>query len=463
MMTSYTLPQLTYADEMWIRRAIDEDMRRLAEISAAWDAYYGVNQETLRPAKNEPHSASSTDNVALNFAQFIVDTSTFFLFGEDLQYDLDINTGPSERTPDEAWLDGMWAANKKMAFLQKLAMNGGVTGHAFVKIKPPKPGQIYPRLINLSTEYVHVITEPDDIDEVRRYIVQYAAIDPVNGDRLVLRQIIERNDNGRWQVRDQESRNDGPMRTVQEGLWPWEWAPIVDCQNLPAANEYYGRSDIQEHAVKLSRSINFVMSNLQRIIKFHGHPKTWGQGFKHDELKIGVDETIVLPQNATLQNLEMLSDLSSSIELYARLKEALHQITQTPEVAAGKLESAGNLSGVALKILYGPLLAKTAVKRTLYGPLIQEIHRRTLDMAGRRSDQETQIHWPDALPGDALAERQTALIDKQLGVSDDTLLQQFGYDPDAEREKRQQNVTDMADAMLGAFDRGEDEGDEQQE
>ncbi len=39
-------------------------------------------------------------------------------------------------------------------------------------------------LINLSTEYVHVITEPDDIDEVRRYIVQYAAIDPVNGDRL---------------------------------------------------------------------------------------------------------------------------------------------------------------------------------------------------------------------------------------------------------------------------------------
>ncbi len=154
------------------------------------------------------------------------------------------------------------------------------------------------------------------------------------------------------------------------------------------ANEYYGRSDIQEHAVKLSRSINFVMSNLQRIIKFHGHPKTWGQGFKHDELKIGVDETIVLPQKATLQNLEMLSDLSSSIELYARLKEALHQITQTPEVAAGKLESAGNLSGVALKILYGPLLAKTAVKRTLYGPLIQEIHRRTLDMlAGRRSDQ----------------------------------------------------------------------------
>ncbi len=79
MMTSYTLPQLTYADEIDPPRYRREDIAPLAEISAAWDAYYGVNQETLRPAKNEPHSVPSTDNVALNFAQFIVDTSTFFL------------------------------------------------------------------------------------------------------------------------------------------------------------------------------------------------------------------------------------------------------------------------------------------------------------------------------------------------------------------------------------------------
>jgi hypothetical protein len=460
MLTTWTLPQMTYADEMWIRRVLDEDAKRLAQIGAAWDAYNGVNQETLKPSQAEK-TTRSADNVVVNFVQLVVDTSVFFLFGEDLQFDLDINTGPSERTPDEAWLDGMWAHNRKMVLLQKLATNGGVTGHAFVKIKPAAAGQQYPRLINLSPEYVHVLTDPDDIDEVRRYIIQYPAVDPVNGDRLVMRQVVERNDGGRWQVRDQESRNDGQFVTVQEGLWPWEWCPIVDCQNLPVANEYYGRSDIEEHVVSLQKSINFVLSNLQRIIKFHGHPKTWGQGFRREDLKIGVDETIVLPTNATLQNLEMLSDLSSSIELYGRLKESLHQITQTPEVAAGKLESVGNLSGVALRILYGPLLAKTSVKRTLYGPLIQEIHRRTLDMAGRRSDQETQIHWPESLPTDALAERQTALIDRQLGVSNDTLLQQLGYDPEAEREKRQQNVTDMADTMLGAFDRGETDEDEE--
>src|SRR5690606_34619066 len=106
--------------------------------------------------------------------------------------------------------------------------------------------------------------------------------------------------------------NDRQFETVNAGVWPWEWPPIIDCQNLPQANEYYGRSDIQEHVVNLQKSLNFVVSNLQRIIKFHAHPKTWGQGFKPGELKMGVDETIVLPNGATLQNLEMLSDLTSS-------------------------------------------------------------------------------------------------------------------------------------------------------
>ncbi len=460
MLNTWNAPILTYADEMWMRRVIEGDAKRLAEITAAWDAYHGVNQETLKPSKAED-AAKSLDNVVMNFAQFVVDTSAFFLFGEDLQFDLDENTKPSERTPDEAYLDGLWAYNRKMKLLQQIAQNGSVTGHVFVKIKPPQAGQAYPRLINLSPEYVHVATDPDDIDEVIKYIIQYPAMDPVNGDQLVIRQLVERVGDTRWQVRDQVSRNNGRFELVQEAPWPWDWCPIVDCQNLPMANEYYGRSDIQEHVVKLQKSLNFVLSNLQRIIKFHGHPKTWGQGFKSTELKAGVDETIVLPTGATLQNLEMLSDLTSSIELYARLKEGFHEITQTPEVAAGKLESAGNVSGVALKILYGPLISKTAVKRTLYGTLIQEIHRRVLDMANR-TPQDTTIRWPNALPADELAERQTALIDQQLGASKDTLLQQLGYDPDIEREKREADMTDMADQMLTAFDRGES-GNEDEE
>jgi len=46
------------------------------------------------------------------------------------------------------------------------------------------------------------------------------------------------------------------------------------------------------------------------------------------------------------------------------------------------------------------------------------------------------------------------LVLKQLGVSSDTLVQQFGYDPDLEREKRAKE-SDLGQALLQAFDRGE--------
>jgi len=42
------------------------------------------------------------------------------------------------------------------------------------------------------------------------------------------------------------------------------------------------------------------------------------------------------------------------------------------------------------------------------------------------------------LPRDQKETRETALIDRQLGVSDDTLLMHLGYDPDLEREKEPQ-------------------------
>jgi len=116
-------------------------------------------------------------------------------------------------------------------------------------------------------------------------------------------------------------------------------------------------------------------------LKYHGHPKTWGKGFEAAELRIAVDETVVLPSpDAELHNLEMLNDLSSAIDFYKRLKEALHETSQIPEVALGKLESTNGLSGLALQILYQPLIEKTETKRQLYGEMLVDLNRRMLEV-----------------------------------------------------------------------------------
>jgi hypothetical protein len=173
-------------------------------------------------------------------------------------------------------------------------------------------------------------------------------------------------------------------------------------------------------------------------------------------LKVGVDETIVLPgDNAELHNLEMQSDLTSSIEFYLRLKESLHEVARIPEVATGKLDSTGQLSGTALQMLYGPLVQATEAKRLTYGEMLIELNRRLLEMHGSGPAQICALHWPEVLPKNALEERQVAILDEQLGVSQDTVLTRLGYDADAEKTKKGNEVADMADDMLTAFERGD--------
>lgn len=440
---------MDYADQMWIAEQTVEERARLARYGAAWAAYFG---DMPKPLKVKPGQAD--DNVTVNYARLIVDVGASDLFGVEPKFDLDPDS--TEPSPAQLWLDECWRRNRKQILLQKAAINGGVCGHVFLKIVL-RAGDV-PRLILLSPEYVSVVTDPDDIDQVWRYVIQYTARDAQTGKPLTVRQIIERDDAGRWSIVDKVSRNRGPWETRQSITWPYSWPPIVDCQNLPSPNEYYGIADIEEDVLALNGAYNFALSNTQRIIRFHAHPKTWGRGFTAKELQIGVDDTIVFGNPAAeLHNLEMQTDLTSSIEYGERLKRGVHETSRTPEVATGKLDSAGGLSGVALQILYQPLTQKTGAKRLTYGEMLIELNRRFLETAGFGGARLCSILWGELRPTSALEERQVLLLDKQLGASQDTLLHKAGYDPDAERTKRETEQTgvDLADQLLGAFDQGQ--------
>lgn len=424
-----------------------QETNRLEQFRKAWNAYYG---NLPKPLKVKP--GMQDDNIRLNYCRLIVDKSAYFLFGKSLDFELEEGID----TTAEQWLQDCWQSNKKMTTLQKLAINGGVCGHCFIKILW-NPGMMFPRLIVLDPETVTVTLAADDIDDVLSYKIQYPSRDPKSRKPIMVRQLIEK-ENNFWRVVDQVGSVDNlnSWTTTNEQNWLYAWPPIVDCQNLPAPNEFWGTSDIEPDILEINSGINFIISNMARIIKFHAHPKTWGKGFSANELKIAVDETLVLPSpDAELHNLEMQTDLTSSNEFYKRLKEALHEVSHIPEVATGKLESAGNLSGLALQILYSPLVEKTETKRLLYGDMLVELNRRLLEIGGFGSNNVTELHWQAILPEDEKQKRETALVDKQLGVSNDTLLMQLGYNPDLEREKVARQTDALGQEILTAFDRGE--------
>lgn len=438
-------------NQLWAQRIVDEERARLLAYARGWQYYYGRHEETLPVKPKQPNH-----NVKVNFVRLAVDVAVAFLFGTEVKFELDPNS--EDDTPAEAWLRACWQANGHMLLLQKAAINGSVCGHMFLKIVPEGASfggaaERYPKVINLSPEYVSVQTDPDDIDQVWRYRIEYPAVGK-DGKQLTIRQDLERLDSGYWRITDAIARGAEKFEVQRTADWPYTWPPLIDCQNLPAPNEYYGQPDVDEDLLELNRSINFLLSNMGRIIYFHGHPKTWGKGFRTEELKVAVDETLVLESpDAELHNLEMASDLASSLELYGRLKEAWHEVSRTPEVATGKVESTGQLSGVALRILYAPLINKTESKRLTYGALLVELNRRLLELGGFGPANVCALHWGELTPSDPLSERQVALLDEQLGVSQDTLLTRLGFDADSEREKREREAGDLGEQLLTAFDR----------
>jgi hypothetical protein len=245
--------------------------------------------------------------------------------------------------------------------------------------------------------------------------------------------------------------------TIPDGetRWRFSWAPIVDTQNLPEPNAYFGRPDLTEDVVETQLAINRVLSNAARVQRIHGHPKVVAKGVGDGDLDVGPDEAIVLPDtDSEVSLLEPRATVADHIELFKTVKAALHEISRIPEITAGRLDNVGQLSGLALKILYGPLVRKTETKRRLYGRLMHDVSVRVAELGGFGAGLDATMRWPEIIPDDPAMEATTAEALQRAGVSVATTLAEMGYDPDAEAERRAQDQTNIGAALLTAFDQG---------
>jgi hypothetical protein len=438
--------------------------QRLKDIGKRWNAYYG---ELPRPLKVKP--GQSDDNVRINKAGRVVDEGVSFLFSKDLDFQVGSPQAAGDDDPDAGpvpnpaydWLQKVWTVNHRMTLLNEAGINGGVAGHAYLRVQKAKTAENpspWPRLVLIDPATVSAIWDPHDYKKVLQWVIQWNGMDPATRKPCAYRQLVTLDDGGQsWRVLDQESPESSRVwYTTGDVPWPHPWSPIFHCQNLPAPNQFYGVSDLEDDVIEMANAVNFVATNTNRIIRIHAHPKTWGTGFTLKTLEIGVDGMVILPsKDAVLKNLEMQSDLTSSIEFFRTLKDAFHEVSRTPEIATGRAENLGQLSGLALKVLYGPLLRKNGVKQRLYGDMLIELCQRLLELGGFGADADVSITWPDPLPEDPMAQRQAAESDERLGASKATILESLGYDAKKEAQRKKGEQESMGDQMLGAFDKGQ--------
>lgn len=445
----------------WLLPANYEDMERVAMMRAyAVRNQYRIGSQR-QTMKVKPEQAD--DNLTLNFTGLIVDRGIAMLFGNGIDFDF----GEDENDARDEYIDGMIEANVYPIFLHKLAQLGGTYGTCYVKIMPGALPNGLPRLVALNPQWLTIDTLPSDMDAAYRYTIQYSAEDEETEKMVVYREVTERLRTidgfaDSWSVKNYVMRENsgGKWELVSDVLWPYEFAPIVHWQNLPEAESVYGDPDITDDMIVIQDAVNFVASNVQRIIRYHAHPKTWGRGFNAaGQASWGADEMVTINgADAMIQNLEMQSDLASSREFLHYLRGILFDISRTVDLGS-MTDKLGALTNFALRVLYKDALDKLSSKRELYGWGLAEVNRRCLLLAGIATDTGGEVQWPDPLPLNDVEQAQTIQVDLGAGiVSKQTASEKRGYDWETEQERMEdekQGDANLGEQLLTAFTRGE--------
>lgn len=417
----------------------DADTQRFRDNQAAWDSYYGQFPNALKPTRG----TLTDDNIKVNRCGPIVDKGAAYLFGKEVL----INLPAQYKRPKKAkqYLDDVWSSNRKMTTLLQLAITGGVTGTPLIRIMSPKNGQKQPRLVVWDASNCTITTDPDDVQTITSVSRTYTITDPATNEQKIKRQLVT-SQGTQWDIVEQVA--DGKGGWIQTGIdhWHYEFCPVVVGQNLPQPGSPYGLPDLAPAIIALNNAINFVLSNMARIIRFHGFPKTIAKGFAPTALQVSPDGTLFIPTpEGSITTLPMIDNMQSILDTINELRGAIDELSRIPSVALGTdkdLPSA--ITGVALQILYEPLMEKTGVKRMLYGDLLRELNSRLLVMGGYDAV-DVDLVWPEVAPIDLVQRMTYASGLKSLGASETTVFEYVGLDPETEAENKAVEAEAKAD------------------
>lgn len=387
-----------------------EQRTRLMTADKARAYRLGEQAETLRFDRQK---GQANDNITLNFIGLAVDRSVSLLFGKGVEFNL-----PGEgETAEGKYIAAVMDANKQEILLHTLALLGGEAGTVYLRIVPPgkdetgkdvsgargRDGVMYPRLMAMEPQYIEIETEPEDIDIVRRYLIQYPIEGP-DGKPAIRKISVERGEGDTWQSVYSLIQDGSEVRTDVQP-WPYDFPPILHWKNLPSTGTPYGQPDITPDVIRLQDRVNFLASNISKIIRLYAHPQRIGKNVSKQEiLDLGPDKMLLISgDNADVNQLEQLGDLIASQQFYLGMRQSLFDVTRTVDISSVH-DKLGSLTNFGLRVLYQDALQKLATKRELYGDGLLELVRRLLVIGGFAATDPGEIIWPDPLPANQVEE-----------------------------------------------------------
>lgn len=452
-----------------------ENQARQKEIGKRWKYYDG---DHAKPLKVRPDAKD--DNVILNLCGRTVDKTTEFI-GVPTRFEIEggaeLEPGASgaleeQTSPEQQTLDELWQRVRE--WTSEVLTSGQISGHNFTRIHQNEDEEWTYSLLDPRT--MTVFWNAGILRSTLFYRMEWSVGKQMFRQDTVPVWLLNNDRANPWMMGDM--RRDGTVTPRPEGWkiieyeqnqrkewvklaeddWEFSFAPIVDWANHRRPHTYYGQSSLANPS--LNDSINFVASNTARIIKYHAHPKTIGVGVDPEKIiPTAVDGFYSVPDGADVKNLEMQSDLSSSLNMLNLLKGEFFASQRVIDIASVQ-DKLGQITNFGVRMMFSDMLSMTDEMRKRYGEKgLGETLRRLLWVQGIELEDRPKAIWDDPLPTNRLELLQSAKIESELGTtSKQTLAKDLGRDPVVEAEHRDEETDNAGAAMARVLQSAGDGG-----
>lgn len=436
-----------------VRNLLTRNAARLADYARYRRLYDG---ELLRQSTN---GAEQVKEIAFALAGPIVNIGADFLAGSPLVFSVRTPTGEVDEEGTKLAAE-IWERSGAESRFLIAAINGAIDGDIPILIRRRAPDdEVVLRFPRADTVFPSF--DPDDMDRLWRYVMGYMTTDE-QGNR---ESYYEEFEGGTWFRRVKGVESSGVYDAdLYDGGVPCVWV-----RNL-GLGEQFGRSDLKPLKRLLERYDHASEKEVD-IVDYFSSPNVIGKGIGKlselikESIPFGFRRFFSVPKDASIEYLEWKGDRPDVEKVIEHLRSAIAEVAETPTIAFGKLpQGLTQISGVALKILYGPLIVKNRRKRAQYGPALERAMCYALRESGHavENPQLVDIEWTDPTPANEVEKWETALAQEEAGVSRAQVLRERGYNDEKQKamsEERDEEQQKDAENAAAALDAGNVRGD----
>ena len=320
--------------------------------------------------------------LSFNYVAAFIDKINMFLLGDE-GFSFSVKSYYSDQVDNDIEKDAEelmmyhWGKSELKDLAYCMLQMGGVTGDLWIGVQwVPDEDDRYCRVSVFDSRQCFVTFEDGDYNRVKSFMVRQSLDGQGNDNKYRL--FVQRwtkDSVETWYQKDvciEESQ----VQKFETKKYPnkYGFIPVVHIKNRPNAASYYGKSDMN-NILKINKVYNELNQTVKAIIDYHATPTTIITGASAKSLKRGLGQIWSgLPPEANVFNLGLDVDLSATTNFIKDLKTAMHELSDVPENALGKIQAISNTSAAALQITYHPLIQQANLKSITYGEGITKVN-----------------------------------------------------------------------------------------